>query len=63
MEYTYQETSDLMDKDYEPNEEEIVQLDTIADLTTKNDIDYHVLMEFGRNNKNLFPNSPEISYT
>lgn len=55
IEYTYQEVSKLMDRDYEPNNDELKLLDKIADLTITVDKNFDKLTDFYKNNKNLIP--------
>ena len=55
IEYTYQEINKLMDRNYEPNEKELLLLDKIADLTIRVDERFEELIDFYKNNKNLIP--------
>jgi len=54
-EYLYQELNDLMSADYKPNEQELLLLDKIADLTINIDEKFDELVNFYENNKNLRP--------
>jgi len=56
IEYTYQEKSKLMDKNYQPKTEELFLLDKIADLTINVDENFDQLIDFYKKNQNLIPN-------
>lgn len=53
MEYTYQELSKLMDRNYKPSEEELELLDRIATLIAVGDLEG--IMKFYKDNKFLIP--------
>jgi len=55
-EYLYQEVSKLMDKDYNPNREELLLLDESADLTINIDENFNKFLDFSKDReKHLKP--------
>jgi hypothetical protein len=55
VEYRYQELTELMDRDYKPDEKELLLLDEIADLTINIDKRFDEFISFHKNNKHLNP--------
>lgn len=55
IEYTYQEESKLMDRNYNPTKEDLILLDKIADLTIHCDENFDELVKFYKDHKELRP--------
>jgi hypothetical protein len=55
MEYTYREINNLMDRNYLPNEEELLLLDKIADLTLGINSNFNDFISFAEQGQNLLP--------
>jgi len=53
IEYSYQETNYLMDRNYIPNKEELILLDKIADLTININDNFNEFIQFCKNNKEI----------